>query len=89
MITDSYDDKSQAIITPEKCYGKREVICDVCIIIFSHKLISNILKLFECEKIAEITAVNGRIPIYKLNYKGKEIAFYLTMLFSTGTGTCI
>lgn len=34
MIINAFDDKTEAIISPEKFYGKSEKICDTCIITF-------------------------------------------------------
>lgn len=89
MIIDSFDDTTEAIISPESFYGTVDKICDVCIVTFSNVVINNILKTFCCEKIADMGSVNGSIPFYKLNYKGKDIAFYMTMISSTGAGTCV
>lgn len=89
MIINTFDDKTEAIISPENIYGKKEKICDICIVTFSYSVIDNILRTFKCEKIAEMGSANGIIPFYKLNYKGKEIAFYMSMISSTGAGTCI
>lgn len=89
MIVNTFDDKTEAIISPEKFYTKKEKLCDICIVTFSNIVIENILKTFKCEKIAQMVSANGSIPFYKLNYKGKEIAFYMTMISSTGAGTCI
>lgn len=89
MIMDTFDDKTEAIISPENFYGEKEKICDICIITFSNIVMSNILKTFKCEKIAEMVSVGGTIPFYRLNYKGKDIVFYMTMISSTGAGTCI
>ena len=89
MITDSFDDKTEAIISPESFYGIVDKICDVCIVTFSNVVINNILKTFGCQKIADMGSVNGSIPFYKLNYRGKDIAFYMSMVTSAGAGTCI
>ncbi len=89
MIINTFDDITEAIISPDKIYGEKETICDICIITFSNIVIENILKTFSCEKIAELRSANGIIPIYKLNYKGKDIAFYMSMISSTGAGTCV
>ncbi|MBE6087317.1 MAG: phosphorylase [Clostridium beijerinckii] len=89
MITNTFDDKTEAIIIPENFYEKKEKVCETCIVTFSNVVVENILQTFRCEKIDDIMSANGLIPIYKLNYKGKEIAFYMTMISSTGAGTCI
>lgn len=89
MINTTFDDKTDAIINPESIYEPREKICDVCIVTFSSIVVENILKSFNCTQIAAISSVNGKIPIYQFNYKGKDFAFYMTMISSTGAGTCI
>lgn len=89
MITDSFDEATSAIISPENFYGAREVLCDTCIVTFSNHNISGILQEFKCSKIAEIESANGSIPCYKLNYKGKDIVFYMSMIGSAAAGTLV
>jgi len=89
MITDAFDTSTEAIISPESSNGTCQKQCDICIITFSHHIVDEIVRLFACEKIAEIVSANGSIPCYRLNYKGKEIAFYMTMIGSAGAGGCI
>ncbi|MDP4152304.1 MAG: nucleoside phosphorylase [Bacillota bacterium] len=89
MITDTFDVATEVIISPEKIYGTHKALCDICIITFSNQIIAKIINQFACVKIAEIKSANGSIPCYKLNYKGKDIAFYMTMIGSAGAGACI
>ena len=89
MITDTFDMTTEAIISPDKFYGTHKALCDICIITFSNQIVAEIINQFECEKIAEIKSANGSIPCYKLNYKGKDIAFYMTMIGSACAGACI
>ncbi|HEX2938525.1 MAG TPA: nucleoside phosphorylase [Ruminiclostridium sp.] len=89
MITDTFDITTEAILSPEKFYGTHKALCDICIITFSNQITAEILKQFACVKIAEIESTNGSIPCYKLNYKGKDIAFYMTMIGSAGAGACL
>ena len=84
MITDTFDASTEAIISPEQLYGVQKTPCDVCIVTFSQQNVTDILATFSCEKIAQIESVNGAIPCYQMNYKGKEIAFYMTMVGSAG-----
>lgn len=89
MITEAFDSKSEAIITPEKFYGEREKIADICILTFSNVVRDNILKAFDCKVEAEIGSVNGLTPIFSLVYKGVKILFYMTMIGSAAAGTCL
>lgn len=89
MINDAYDDKTEAIITPELYYGRRDKICDICVITFSNAVRTSILETFQCEQIAALPTTNGNIPIHKFVYKNMEVAFYMTLVSSTAAGTCI
>ena len=89
MITDAFDTTTQAIISPEKFYGASKTFCDICIITFSNQIVAEILNQFSCVKIAEIQSANGSVPCYKLNYKGKDISFYMTMIGSACAGACV
>lgn len=78
MITDCFDIETDPIISMKDFYGEQNHIVDICLIIFSDEIHRYLLKEFECEEIAKLTACNGDTPIYKMNYKGTDIAFYLT-----------
>lgn len=78
MITDCFDIETDPIISMEDFYGEQNHIVDICLIIFSDEIHRYLLKEFDCEEIAKLTACNGDTPIYKMNYKGTDIAFYLT-----------
>ena len=83
MITDSFDNKTQPILTLKDFYGERKHLVDICLITFSKNIYDYILSTFRCEKIAEIGACNGNTLVYKFSYQGKDIAFYLSPVGST------
>lgn len=85
MITDCYDIETEPIISLKDFYGESRHLVDLCLIIFSKEIHTHLLNTYECEEIANLTACNGSTPIYKLNYKGKDIAFYLTGI---GSAVC-
>lgn len=78
MITDCYDIETEPIISLKDFYGETKKLIDLCLIIFSKEIHAHLLNKYECEIIAELDACNGNIPIYKINYKGTDIAFYLS-----------
>ena len=43
MLTETFD-RSEEIIRPEMIYGKREKLCDICIITFSQTVIEYALQ---------------------------------------------
>ena len=78
MITECYDNETEAIISLKDFYGERQHIVDVCLIVFSKDIPAHLLDTYNCEIIGMLTACNGDTPIYKMNYKDMEIAFYLS-----------
>lgn len=78
MITDSYDIETEPVLTLRDFYGEPKHIVDLCLIIFSEEIHTYLLNTYKCEEIGIVTACNGKTSIYKMNYKGKDIAFYLT-----------
>ena len=83
MIIDCYDIETEPIISLRDFYGEPKHIVDVCLIIFSEEIYTYLLNTYECEEIGCLTACNGNTSIKKMNYKGKDIAFYLTDIGST------
>jgi purine-nucleoside phosphorylase len=84
MITDSFDNKSKAIINP---YIKDDSIkVDGCILTFSHIIEKFVLENYDCKKIAEFAFATGLTPVYTLNYEDKTFAFYKTYV---GAPACV
>ena len=48
---------------------------EICISTFSENIIEKFSSLKGVEKIAELYSANGILPVYKIRYKDKEIAF--------------
>lgn len=89
MINTTFDNQTEPLITPESFYGKHEIICDVCVITFSEKVMEWALAHLPCEKVAEIGCCNGNRPIYLTEWKGQKIAFYMTLISSSGAANCL
>ncbi len=87
MIIDCYDIKTEPIISLKDFYGEAKHIVDLCLIIFSKDIHTHLLNTYECEEIGVLTACNGNTSIYKMNYKGTDIAFYLTGIGSAVAST--
>ena len=87
MITDSYDNQTEPIVSLRSFYGEQKHLCDICIVIFSKVIFDHVLESFPCEKMAEIGACNGAVPIYALTNHDKKIAFYLSGVGSTAAAT--
>ena len=83
MITESFDDKTQPVVSFGDFYDEQKHLIDVCLVTFSKQIYDNVLKTFDCEKIAEIQVANGDIPIYRFNHSGMDIGIYLSGIGST------
>lgn len=90
MITDSYDIKTEGMFDLGDFYGERKQLVNTCLIIFSKEIQQHLLDNFECEEIGMIGSCRETVPIYRMTYKGTEIAFYLSMLGSSlASSNCI
>lgn len=89
MIIDCYDIDTEPIISLRDFYGEQKHIIDVCMIILSKEIHTHLLNTYECEEIGTIRACNGNTSIYRMNYKGRDVAFYLTGIGSAvASGMC-
>ena len=80
MIIDSFDIKTEPVMSIKDFYGEKKNIIEICLVIFSKETYNYILKKYDCEVIGVIKACNGEYPIYKFNFEGKILGLYLTMI---------
>ena len=76
MITDTFDNKSDAIINP----GVKEdaVEVDACIVTFSDKIEKFVAENYASGEIAALWCATGKTPVYLIEREGKRFAFYKT-----------
>lgn len=84
MITNSFDNKSEAKINP--VFNSNAYELDICILTFSNVIEEYVLKNYKCEKIGEIKSASDTRFIYKIDYKGKNIGFFKTYV---GAPACV
>lgn len=84
MITDTFDNKSEAIINPR--INENAPMVDACILTFSHRIEKFVLENYECKKIASFWFATGETPVYQIEYNGKIFAFYKTYV---GAPACV
>lgn len=84
MITDAFDNQSDAIINP--CINIHAPKVDACILTFSHEIERYVLENYNCTQIASFWFATGNTPIYCIEYKGKKFAFYKTYV---GAPACV
>ena len=76
MITDAFDNLSQAIINPIRKDNAPAV--DACIITFSHEIEKLVAEQYADGEIASLWCATGRTPVYLIKRNGKRCAFYKT-----------
>ena len=84
MITDSFDNQSEAIINPEINGNAPEV--DACIVTFSNVIEEFVLKNYDCKPIGSFKCAADSRTVYRIDYKGKAFAFFKTYV---GAPTCV
>lgn len=87
MIIDSYDEKSEAIISPKSFLGEQKKLCDIAIGTFSREIYAEVLKRFPNEQVEEIKAANRIKPIHRLTIGKQQVIFYLSEIGSALAGT--
>lgn len=87
MITDSFDNKSEAIITPEAFFGKKKKLCDIAIATFSEVIYDTVLEKYPHEAVEMIKAANRVKPIYLIEIDGIKVGFCLSEIGSALAST--
>lgn len=84
MITEAFDNQSEAIINPR--FNENAMPVDACILTFSHVIEQFVLENYDCKQIGSFWFATGATPIYLIEYKGKKFAFYKTYV---GAPACV
>lgn len=87
MITDSFDGKSEAIITPEAFFGEKKEEQDLAIVTFSREIYAEVLGSCPNEIIGEIRSANSTKPIHRITVDGMRLVFYLSSIGSALAAT--
>jgi uridine phosphorylase len=87
-IIDSFDNKTEDILKPNKVIERIENFPEIVIVTFKDKILNLVRNMKDSVQISELN-VGYTIPIYKINYKGKNIAVYHTLLGGAGSAVCL
>ena len=74
MILEEFDFESEAVINPSDCVEPVPDIPKLAVTCFSYKTFGRMLEKVGGEQIVVIKNANGKNPVYKTCYKGREIA---------------
>lgn len=79
----------KALVNPTDFIKPIKNFPEVCISTFSKQIIDKFAAFDNVEVIANLLTANGEIPIYKINYGGKEFAFYLSLVGAPACVSCL
>jgi len=83
-IIDSFDISSKAILEPSCLAKPIENFPETVVVTFKSEIIEELIKNYDATIIDKLSG-GFTIPIYKINYAGKEIAIYQTLIGGAGT----
>lgn len=75
MLLEEFDENKIAVINPDMFHVKRKEFPKTCVGIFSKRLIKEFVDTYKPEIIYTISNMTIDFPIYKVNFKGIDIAF--------------
>lgn len=85
MVLEDFDECKSSIFDPDEVQNVIPNFPKVGVTCFSEKLINRYVKIFNGEKIAEVSNANGKTPVYRIKYKGHEFALYMSRV---GASVC-
>ena len=87
MITDGFDPKGTAVITPASIFGEQKHFAEIAIGTFSSEIYRTVLHRYQHEQIGEITAANETKPLHLLTVGDMKVVFYLSSIGSALAST--
>lgn len=86
MLLNEFDENKKSTFDPYEVENVVPNFPKIGISCFSRKLIDKIVEVFNPEIIAYLNNADGKVPVYKINYKGKDIALYMSRV---GAPACV
>ena len=86
MILDDFDETINSTFDPYEVENAIDGFPKVGVTCFSKKLFDQLVQRFNCVEIAKNSNGNGKLPVYKFDYKGHSIALFMSRV---GAPACI
>jgi uridine phosphorylase len=86
MILNEFDTDKFGILNPIEITPKIDGFPKLGVSCFSNRIIKKLVEVYKLEPIAYGKNSNFKNPIYKINYKGKDVAIFMSFV---GAGACI
>ena len=89
MLCNEFDPCREAVINPADHYAPIEGFPKLCIGIFSHVIVEEMVEKYHGEVIAQIKFCTGTVPVYRLEAGGLEAALFLPHVGASSAGSFI
>ena len=86
MILDDFDETINSTFDPYEVENAIDGFPKVGVTCFSKKLFDQLVQRFNCLEIAKNSNGNGKLPVYKFEYKGHSLALFMSRV---GAPACI
>ncbi len=86
MVLEEFDEAKNSTFDPDEYQNVIEGFPKIGVTCFSKKLLDQLAVAFKGEQITLSDNANGKLPVYKINYEGHEIALFLSRV---GAPACI
>ncbi len=86
MILEEFDDNTSSTFEPSEVVSAVSGFPKVGVTCFSQKLFNQLVDKFDVEEITLSSNGNGKVPVYKINYEGHQLALFMSRL---GASACV
>ena len=86
MVLEEYDENINSTFDPYEVENVIENFPKIGVTCFSKNLFDQLISEFDSEEIALSSNGNGKLPVYKINYEGKDIALFMSRV---GASACV
>lgn len=86
MVLEEYDENINSTFDPYEVENVIENFPKIGVTCFSKNLFDQLISKFDSEEIALSSNGNGKLPVYIINYEGKDIALFMSRV---GASACV
>lgn len=86
MVLHEFDEAIRSTFEPDEVVSPVEGMPKIGVTCFSGKLMDRLIAAFDAQVIAHCSGGNGKLPVYRIRYAGRELALFLSRI---GAPACV
>lgn len=86
MVLHEFDEAIRSTFEPGEVVSPVEGMPKIGVTCFSGKLMDRLITAFDAQVIAHCSGGNGKLPVYRIRYAGRELALFLSRI---GAPACV